>query len=136
MHGRSGGAAFQAVGTAVCFCAALTGCVPSWIKARNLNAVLAETGGPGDDIVLETDIGRIEIQAKKGLTGGSKLWQALDPIVQGLDKSPDIRAILLVDTTTFITVKNDLARDLNRIADGRHDDLSATGQAALDRLVQ
>lgn len=142
MHGRSGGAAmaggaaFQAVGTAVCLCAALTGCVPSWIKARNLNAVLAETGGPGDDIVLETDIGRIEIQAKKGLTGGSKLWQALEPIVQGLDKSPDIRAILLVDTTTSNTIKNDLARDLRRIADGRQDDLSAIGQAALDRLAQ
>ncbi|MGB5862740.1 MAG: hypothetical protein WBG95_00405 [Sulfitobacter sp.] len=140
MHGRSGGAAaaggisFQALGTVVCFSAILTGRVPAWINAQKINAVLAETGGPGDDIVLETNDGPIEIQAKKGLTGGKKLWDALRPLVNGLDADPNLHAVLLVDPTTSSTIKNDLTRDLGRIADGRRDDLTRIGQTTLKML--
>jgi hypothetical protein len=84
---------------------------------------------------LETPEGRIEIQAKKGLRGGKKLWEALEPIATGLGVHPEVPAVLLVDTTSSGTIKNDLSLDLRRIADGRRDDLTATGQATLEKLT-
>jgi hypothetical protein len=102
-------------------------CVPT--------AVSAETGGPGDDIRIECQDGTVvEVQAKKGLTRGAKLWEALLKLARGLAADPSLRGVLLVDYASSVTIRDALREDIPRIASGRTDGLREISRDFLRRL--
>src|SRR5471032_72743 len=76
-----GGVSVQAIATAIVGVHILSGVKLDWLKGICVDiptAVWAESEGPGDDLRIELgDAGIIEVQVKKGLKGGSKLWTAL-----------------------------------------------------------
>jgi hypothetical protein len=87
-------------------------------------AVLSETGGPGDDLQIESLAGfTIELQAKYGLTRGERFDEPVRRLIRGLIQNPDLRCVLLVDSTTSGTIRDDFRGDVLRLADGRSDNL-------------
>lgn len=88
----------------------------------------AETAGPGDDLRIEYSGGPgggdvLEVQAKRGLGKGAKLWEALMSLCRGLAEDPSLRCALLVDYTASGPVKDELRLDIERLAQGRSDNL-------------
>lgn len=99
-------------------------------------AVAVETGGPGDDLCLTlSDETRIEIQAKKGLDK-DKLWGAILPLYSSLRSNPTLYCVLLVDTSSSKTIREDLRHDIERLSMGRSDDLKQITTELLDRIRQ
>lgn len=98
-------------------------------------AVRAESGGPGDDIFLELESGStVEVQCKKHLQRGVELWDALEALVDGVDKGTIDYGLLAVAPDSSGTIKNDLATDLIKIGQGVEDSLSDIGADWLKRL--
>jgi len=99
-------------------------------------AVAVETGGPGDDFQFTISDGTaVEGQAKHGLDK-TKLWDAILPLVRGLEADPSLHGILTVDTTASGTIRNDLREDLQRLAMGRQDNLRSITAELLEKLGQ
>jgi len=98
-------------------------------------AVAAETGGPGDDIRIDLIDGRvIEVQVKRRLQSGQGLWEALMALAQGVHRRTADFGLLIVGPRSSKTIVTALAKDVERLGDGRTDQLSATGALWRDRL--
>src|SRR5262245_24044172 len=96
-------------------------------------AVASETGGPGDDLGIETQDGNlIEIQAKHGLTKGDKFDEAMLRMGGALATNPRLRCVLLVDSTTSGTIREDFRTDILRVAEGRTDALKEITLSVLE----
>lgn len=90
-------------------------------------AVSAETGGAGDDIALELLDGTVvEVQVKKGLTAGDRLWQPLLRMAEATASGAIGYGVLAVCPDTSFTIRSGLAKGIRRLADGRDGSLDAT----------
>lgn len=98
-------------------------------------AIRSETNGPGDDFGIETQGGSIiEVQAKHGLARGSKFDDTVHRIITGLVADPLLRGVLLVDSTTSGTIRNEFRNQVLRLADGRTDGIKEITQEILTKL--
>lgn len=133
-----GGINFQAVVTAVAGVHLLRGTPIGWLDGEPADtpvAIWAETNGPGDDVRLELRTGGVaELQAKKGLARGDDLWTSLLDLAKAVVAGTIEYGVLAVAPNSSGTIRNDLAKDIRRLADGREDDLSEIGRDFLRRL--
>lgn len=112
----------------------------NWVGAGAIPiAVAAETAGPGDDLRVEYSGGPggggvLEVQVKRGLTRGAKLWEALLSLSRGLATDPSLRCALLVDHAASRSVRYELRRDIERLAQGRSDRLKPITSEFLGEL--
>jgi hypothetical protein len=96
---------------------------------------LAETGGPGDDIsVISTEKLQIEIQAKHGLQRGEEYDDTFRKLINGLQSSPELRAVLVVDRQASRIIQDDLKHDIERLGQGRTDGIKPITNDLLDDL--
>lgn len=134
-----GGLNFQAAATAIALVACATGRSLDWWGAQSTIPidVWSETGGAGDDIRLVlTDGRKAEVQAKRRLRVGTDMWEAIMKLARGVHHGDITLGLLAVSPGTGQTIADDLAEDILRIAAGRTDDLTDTGQAFLQRLSE
>jgi hypothetical protein len=113
----------------------------AWIEMKDCQdiprAVLAETGGPGDDFCVEllhTNL-TFEVQAKRGLNADARLSETIDHFVSGLLKDPHVHCILAIDPTASRPVQTHLLDDLNRLRQGREDRLHPVTQKVLQHIA-
>ncbi|MCA1408237.1 hypothetical protein I6F26_24945 [Ensifer sp. IC3342] len=136
----SGGVNFQAVVTAFVAVRALRAVPLVWLEGIVSDvpvAVWAETNGPGDDICVELESGDVlEVQVKKGLDRGSVLWDSLERLALGIQENTIRYGVLAVAPDSSLTVRNDLSRDIERLGQGRTDDLTAIGSELNNRLAR
>lgn len=127
----AGGFTFQANCSAYVATHLLTGHRLGWLErlAEDIpTAIVAESGGPGDDLRIALRDGRaIEVQVKRGLSRGSRLWAALADLARGLHDGDADFGLLITCPQASRTVLTHLARDLERMGDGRTDQLSDIG---------
>ena len=98
-------------------------------------AVSMETGGPGDDLGVELrGGGQIEIQCKHGAKKDQLFADAFLRAARGLDNDPNLRAVLMVDSSSSGTVKDDLRSDIVRLGMGRTDNLKPISSEFLQLL--
>lgn len=98
-------------------------------------AIAAETAGPGDDLCIELGDGRrVEVQVKRGLSRGPRLWEALGALAAGVHRGETDFGLLVTCPQASKPILVDLARDLERIGSGRTDQLSAIGAMFADQL--
>jgi len=135
--GAAGGLNFQAAVTANAMAACAVGTSVDWWPNLSTipSRVWAESKGPGDDIRLELDDGRVaEIQVKKGLERGADLWDALLALATGLVRQEIALGLLAVSFGTSGTIVTGLSNDIGRLATGRQDELTDIGKDFLQRL--
>src|SRR5215213_4230061 len=100
-------------------------------------AVSMETGGPGDDLGVELRSGgQIEIQCKHGAKKDQQFTDAFLRAARGLDSDPNLRAVLMVDSSSSGTIKDDLRSDIVRLGMGRTDNLKPISSEFLELLEQ
>jgi hypothetical protein len=98
-------------------------------------AVNMETAGPGDDSGVELRVGgQIEIQCKHGAKKDHLFTDAFLRAAQGLDQDPTLRAVIMVDSSSSGTVKDDLRLDIVRLGMGRTDNLKSITSECLELL--
>lgn len=111
----------------------------AWIRRPSQDipiAVSAETGGPGDDFSVELEDGvLIEVQAKHGLQKGHDFWSAIIGLARGLERDPSLYGVVITDSTASRTIKEQLRNDLQRLAQGRADNLKPITKEVIARLV-
>jgi hypothetical protein len=128
---------FQAALTSICAAHLLRGTPVGWLAGvvdDTPTAIWAETNGPGDDIRLETGDGLVEVQAKKGLSRGKHLWDSLLALAQAVHSGVISYGVLAVAPDSSGTIRDDLSRDLQRLGEGRDDDLTEIGRELLKQL--
>ena len=129
---------FQAVVTAIAGVHLFKGHALDWLDGLIDDtpvAVWAETNGPGDDIRLELRDGSVvEVQAKKGLRSGDKLWDSLISLAQGIGKGQIQYGVLAVSPDSSRTIAYGLSKDVRRLADGRTDDLDELAQVLRSKV--
>lgn len=134
-----GGANFQASLTAIVGAHILRGSPLGWLDGICNDvpiAVWAESEGPGDDLRIELlDGDVIEVQAKKGLQLGAKLWSAIMPLVRAIHHGHLAYGILAVASDSSPTIIKNLAADLERLGQGRIDRLTKVGAEFHDILI-
>lgn len=134
-----GGANFQASLTAIVGAHILRGSPLGWLDGicNDLPiAVWAESEGPGDDLRIELlDGDVIEVQAKKGLQLGAKLWSAIMPLVHAIHHGHLAYGVLAVALDSSPTIIKNLAADLERLGQGRIDRLTKVGAEFHDILI-
>jgi NACHT domain len=80
----------------------------------------AETGGAGDDLAITFSDGSVaEIQIKRGLTRGDRLWPALMKLSTAIANSSIKYGVLIVSPDSSRTIGVELANDIQRIGDGQ-----------------
>jgi NB-ARC domain len=139
--GGAGGYRFQALAAAYVYAHALAEHGLNWVAGGVIPlAVSAETAGPGDDLRVEylgssgAGSSVLEVQAKRGLRKGAELWDALVSLTRGLDEDSSLRCALLVDHAASRSVRDELRRDIERLAQGRSDRLRPITREFLRRL--
>ncbi len=135
----AGGVNFQAAVTAIINVQMARGRPLGWLQSLPdvPIAVDGETGGSGDDIACTLSGGTVvEIQVKKGLAATERLWAALSALAKGVTDCSCDYGILVVCPSSSTTVRDKLARDIERVGSGRTDNLSDTGKKWLSRLQQ
>lgn len=129
---------YQAVVTAIAAIYMVRGRPLRWLGPLTddtLIALEAETGGAGDDLRLHLAGGTVvEVQVKKGLRVGAKLWDPLIALGRAVTSDKARFGLLVVSPSSSATIREDLATDIARIGDGRSDGLSAKGTALVERL--
>lgn len=99
-------------------------------------AVWAESGLAGDDIRVELANGKtLEIQAKKGLSSGNKLWEPLEAMAEAIAHQQLDYGVLAVAPDSSNTISEDLAKDIIRLGQGRTDNLKVISQKWLTRVT-
>lgn len=99
--------------------------------------VASETGGPGDDLdIYLEDNTHIEVQVKHGLQKNGDFWATLLNLSKGIANDSNLHAVLLVDTTTSLTIRDNLRNDLVRLAEGRDDELKPITKELLNKLKE
>lgn len=87
-------------------------------------ALSAETSGGGDDFRIDlSDKSHLEVQVKRGLARGAKLWSALESLAQGIVSDPLEFGLLIVCENSSQTIRKELSRDIIRMGDDRFDNL-------------
>jgi len=133
-----GGINFQAAVTALVEVHAAVGAKLGWLVgiAHDVPvAVSAETGGPGDDIGIQFEDGtRAEVQVKRGLSAESKMWKAVMKLAKAVNDGTVQYGVLVVCPNSSGTVRNALARDLERLAGGRADGLKPVTNTLVKKL--
>jgi len=145
-HNQSGGSAasggfnFQAAATSIAAIALIRSIPLEWLPGIFEDvpkALLAESGGAGDDIQIEFYEGIVlEVQVKKGLRKGAKLWTAIESLATAIENHKIDFGLLIVDTHTSQTIQNHLAKDIIRIGDGRTDQLKDISSEFHQRLIK
>ncbi|MBO9661693.1 NACHT domain-containing protein [Dokdonella sp.] len=134
----AGGMNFQAAVTAIAMVDAIAGRRLRWLDAAQADVpaiVLSETGGAGDDIALLLTNGKkVEVQAKKGLTRGDRLWDSVMKLARGLANDAQLSGVLVVCPRSSTTIRDNLSGDLQRMSDGRFEDLSEITLEFQERL--
>lgn len=134
----AGGYSYQAEASASILAKILAGDELTWIETdctRIPVEILAETGQGGDDLQVHLESGAvIEVQAKKGVQKGEKLWVALTDLALIIEKNPHTYGVLLTDSNASQTIRSDLKRDIIRFGQGRSDDLKSITKEFLKRL--
>jgi hypothetical protein len=98
-------------------------------------AIEVETGSGGDDLRLSIEGGKtLEIQAKKGLARGAKLWAALMALANVINKCNQTYGLLAVSATSSGIIRAQLASDVMRIGDGCTDGFSEIGLELIEKL--
>lgn len=98
-------------------------------------SVCAETGGPGDDLLIKFANGvAAEVQVKRGLKADNRLFEAIESLIAGLEADASLRAILVVDTRSSATVRDELREDLKRLGQGRRDGLRSHASRVARRV--
>jgi len=131
---RAGGAAtaggmnFQSSVTAIAYVHILTDRPLKWLSGLvddTPACIKAETGGGGDDIGIVLQGGDyVEVQVKKGLRKGKKLWSALGAMASGIASGDCDYSLLAVCPNSSTNIREKLAQDIERLGDGRSDNLS------------
>lgn len=132
-----GGLDFQAAASALCMVHMARGTPLGWFASENDTplSVSAETGGAGDDIALQLCDGNIlEVQAKRTLKANSKLWDALVALCRRAHEDATFYGVLAVGPTTSAAIRDQLARDIIRLGQGREDDLSQLAVTLTEKL--
>lgn len=134
----AGGMNFQAAVTAIAGIHMLAGHALGWldgiVKDQPL-AVWSETGGAGDDLRFELGAQvLVEIQIKKGLQKGTKLWDALLNLARAIGNASIHYGVLVVSGTSSGTISEELANDVRCIGDGRMERLNDISIEFIDRL--
>lgn len=132
-----GGLDFQAGASALCMVHMARGTPLGWFASRNDTplSVSAETGGAGDDIAMQLRDGNIlEVQAKRKLIANSELWDALVALCRRAHEDATFYGVLAVGPTTSIAIRDQLARDIIRLGQGREDDLSQLAITLTEKL--
>lgn len=131
--GTFAGTIYQARVTAYVYVHMLADRALFWVsESKDVpSAVSAETGGPGDDLRVETGprSRAFEVQAKHGLRGYDKLKEAVSAMRAA---APDEPIVLAVDESSARAVTSDLRLDFRRLAEGRDDDLKDWTKRLLD----
>jgi hypothetical protein len=133
----AGGLTFQAAVSAICMVHMACGRPLRWSTSANDTpiSVASETAGAGDDVALQLVGGEsLEIQAKLRLTAGAELWGALIALCRRASEDPAFYGVLAVGPSSSATVREQLARDVERLGLGRRDDLSSLGQTLSAKL--
>jgi len=135
-----GGINFQTAVTTIAYIYMARGCPLLWLGnlAHDVPiAIEAETRGAGDDLrLILKDSQSVEIQVKKGLKSGNKLWDTLIKLARAVTIDSTSFGLLIVSPTSSNTITNDLAKDIVRIGDGRVDDLSPIAIQFLVKLKE
>ncbi len=99
-------------------------------------SIRTETGSGGDDLQITLQSGaRIELQAKRGLRKGGRLWDALLPLARAVEADVNAYGVLLTTTAnTSNTVRTDLTVGIIRVGEGITDDFPDIVQDFLNRL--
>ncbi|MGG1947989.1 hypothetical protein AB1286_24835 [Trinickia sp. NRRL B-1857] len=133
-----GGVNFQAAVTAIVGVHILRGTALTWLDGICSDkpiAVWAESEGPGDDLCIEFETSaKIEVQVKKGLVRGTGLWEALRSIAKAIHQGRLSHGVLVVASDSSNTVREDLAKDIERLGQGRTDSLTEIGEEWARRL--
>lgn len=136
----AGGMNFQACVTAIVAVHVARGTPLGWLNGVVADIPVsykAETGGSGDDVCLQFNDGSItEIQVKKGLTAGKKLWESLLSLASAIDSGAISYGVLVVSPDSSGTIRNDLATDIIRMGQGRNDDLKPSSQKLKTQLLE
>ena len=129
---------FQATVTAIAGVHLIKGNPLGWLDGMVDDtpvAVWAETSGPGDDIKLELrDESTVEVQIKRGLQTGDRLWDSLMSLARAVTSEEISYGVLIVSPDTSRTIAYDLSRDMRRLADGRSDNLGSVAVTFLSKL--
>jgi hypothetical protein len=136
--GGGGGYEYQARATAYVAVNILTQQKLDWIdEADDIPvSVAVETGGPGDDLAITLQNGIIiELQAKHGLQK-NKLWEPIIKLAHGLQENPSLYGVLLTDSTASKVIREELAKDLHRLGQGRRDGLKTITQELQQKLSE
>lgn len=135
---NSGGVNFQAVITGIVAVRMLGETPLGWLEGivdDVPKGIFTETGGPGDDLRVELKSGELlEVQIKKGLARGRLLWESLENLALGIHGKMISYGVLVVAPDSSSTVRNELSRDIERLGQGRTDDLTKIGSDFQDRL--
>lgn len=87
-------------------------------------ALAVETGGAGDDLAITFIDGSVaEIQIKRGLTRGSRLWPALMKLSAAIADNSIGHGVLIVCPDSSGTIRDELANDIQRLGDGQFEGL-------------
>jgi hypothetical protein len=125
----AGGINFQAAITAIAEVHVASGAALLWLNgiANDIpTAISSETGGPGDDIrLLLQDGSLVEVQIKRNLSAGDRLWNPLLELARALHENTIAYGLLIVSPDSSSTIRHDLARDILRMGDGRSDGLKS-----------
>lgn len=133
----AGGINFQAAVTAIAGAHLLRGTPLGWLPVADVPvAVWAESEGAGDDVRLELSSAvSAEVQVKKGLNRGSALWEAIEALITAVrDEYFDYGALAVAPDSSG-TICKDLTKDLQRLGEGRSDQLTNIG-VELHRQLQ
>ena len=118
---------FQATVTAIAGVHLISGSPLGWLDGLVDDtpvAIWAETGGPGDDIRLELrDKSTVEVQVKRGLQTGDRLWDSLMSLARAVNQEQISYGVLAVSPDTSRTIAYELSQDMRRLAESRTDGL-------------
>lgn len=99
----------------------------NWIESecnRVPISIRMETGGGGDDILITLQSGvKIEVQAKRGLKRGNRLWRALIALARVLKDDVSTYGVLLTNTESSNTIRIHLKDGIVRVGQGLMEDL-------------
>jgi len=135
-----GGVNFQAVVTTIVGVHIMRGVALDWLEGVRGDiptAVWAESEGPGDDLRIEFGTSAaIEVQVKKGLQRSESLWTALMSLANAIHAGQLSQGVLVVGVDSSASIREELSVDVERLGEGRCDQLSSIGTEWLNRLNQ
>lgn len=135
-----GGVNFQAVVTTIVGVHIMRGVALDWlegVRADIPTAVWAESEGPGDDLRIEFGTSAaIEVQVKKGLQRSEGLWTALMSLANAIHAGQLSQGVLVVGVDSSASIREELSVDIERLGEGRCDQLNSIGTEWVNRLNQ